>query len=136
MGRGHTLARSGQAPAVVKHTTLCLTLCDHASRLQITLFFLPNPSLTRVGVMVLLCHEINDIFLESAKMARYMRWEDSFGTLFFVGEGSWVFREGLCWARGGKESMTHAYLRPCMALCPPTHPFQIHAPQPLLLPGL
>lgn len=28
-------------------------------------------SLTRVGVMVLVCHEANDIFMEAAKMLRY-----------------------------------------------------------------
>lgn len=34
--------------------------------------------------MVLLCHEINDIFLEAAKMTRYMRCEDTFGSPLFV----------------------------------------------------
>ncbi|KAL6771260.1 hypothetical protein ACKKBF_B34565 [Auxenochlorella protothecoides x Auxenochlorella symbiontica] len=40
-------------------------------------------NLTRVGIMVLACHELNDVFLESAKMARYARHETS-TTVFFA----------------------------------------------------
>lgn len=40
-------------------------------------------NLTRVGVMVLVCHEANDIFLEAAKMARYADNEAA-STGFFV----------------------------------------------------
>lgn len=40
-------------------------------------------NLTRVGVMVLVCHEANDIFLEAAKMARYAKHE-SLTTGIFV----------------------------------------------------
>lgn len=43
-------------------------------------------SVTRVGVMVLVCHEANDIFLEWAKMARYAQASDSVTTGVFVGE--------------------------------------------------
>lgn len=57
-------------------------------------------SLTRVGVMVLICHEMNDIFLEAAKMGRYAE-SDFFATLFFVGEEVGAGRAGgaLCMAQ-------------------------------------
>lgn len=46
-------------------------------------------SFVKVGAMVFLCHDINDIFMESAKMARYAehRWLPT--TLFAVFMLSW-----------------------------------------------
>lgn len=41
-------------------------------------------NVTRVGVMVLACHEANDIFLEAAKMARYAKASNAFTTGLFV----------------------------------------------------
>ena len=41
-------------------------------------------NVTRVGVMVLICHEANDIFLEAAKMARYAQSSEAVTTSFFV----------------------------------------------------
>ncbi|KAI7844373.1 hypothetical protein COHA_002171 [Chlorella ohadii] len=46
-------------------------------------------NLTRVGVMVLVCHESNDIFLEAAKMARYAKHESMTTFLFVVFMLSW-----------------------------------------------
>lgn len=46
-------------------------------------------NLTRVGVMVLVCHESNDIFLEAAKMARYAKHESLTTGIFVVFMLSW-----------------------------------------------
>ncbi|PSC76914.1 LAG1 longevity assurance-like protein 3 isoform B [Micractinium conductrix] len=46
-------------------------------------------NLTRVGVMVLVCHESNDIFLEAAKMARYAKHETATTAIFVVFMLSW-----------------------------------------------
>lgn len=46
-------------------------------------------NLTRVGIMVLMCHEVNDIFLEAAKMARYAKKEAQTTALFVVFMLSW-----------------------------------------------
>lgn len=47
-------------------------------------------NLTRVGVMVLVCHEANDIFMEAAKMSRYAGRETMATTWFVVFFLSWV----------------------------------------------
>jgi hypothetical protein len=41
-------------------------------------------NITRVGVMVLVCHEANDIFLELAKMARYAEASETVTTGCFI----------------------------------------------------
>lgn len=41
--------------------------------------------LIRVGIMVLVCHEANDIFLELAKMTRYAKARDNITTGIFIG---------------------------------------------------
>jgi ceramide synthetase len=41
-------------------------------------------NVTRVGVMVLVCHEANGIFLEAAKMARYAKVSEAISTALFV----------------------------------------------------
>ena len=41
-------------------------------------------NLTRVGVMVLVCHEMNDIFMEAAKMSRYAKAPEWKTTSLFV----------------------------------------------------
>jgi hypothetical protein len=41
-------------------------------------------SVLHIGVLVLACHELNDIFLEGAKMARYARAPEWVSTLLFV----------------------------------------------------
>ncbi|KAL4425801.1 hypothetical protein ABPG75_009817 [Micractinium tetrahymenae] len=46
-------------------------------------------NLTRVGVMVLVCHESNDIFLEAAKMARYAKHETLTTAIFVIFMLSW-----------------------------------------------
>ncbi|KAL4859864.1 LAG1 longevity assurance 1 [Chlorella vulgaris] len=46
-------------------------------------------NLTRVGFMVLVCHESNDIFLEAAKMARYVKHESLTTAIFVVFMLSW-----------------------------------------------
>jgi hypothetical protein len=39
---------------------------------------------TRTGVVVILIHDVSDIFLEAAKLARYSGHENDIGTVFFV----------------------------------------------------
>ena len=46
-------------------------------------------SFTRVGVMVFLCHDVNDIFLEAAKLARYARTQTAPTALFVLFALSW-----------------------------------------------
>ena len=50
----------------------------------------PTPSFTRVGCLVFLCHDVNDIFLESAKLARYARRCVAPTALFVAFAVSWV----------------------------------------------
>ena len=47
-------------------------------------------SLLQVGSMIILCHEINDIFLEAAKMGRYSGHELVPTILFVAFVVSWV----------------------------------------------
>lgn len=42
-----------------------------ASVFQLMQYFIGGRSFVKVGAMVFLCHDINDIFLEACKMARY-----------------------------------------------------------------
>lgn len=51
---------------------------------------LHTPSFTRVGCLVFLCHDVNDIFLESAKLARYARRRVAPTALFVAFAVSWV----------------------------------------------
>lgn len=58
---------------------------------------LPSPpplfspsSFTRVGTLVFLAHDVNDIFLESAKLARYARRPVAPTALFVAFAVSWV----------------------------------------------
>jgi hypothetical protein len=46
-------------------------------------------SFVKVGAMVFLCHDINDIFMEAAKMARYAEHKWLPTTLFVVFMLSW-----------------------------------------------
>jgi ceramide synthetase len=46
-------------------------------------------NLTRAGVMVLMCHEVNDIFLEAAKMTRYAKMDRATTFWFVVFMVSW-----------------------------------------------
>jgi hypothetical protein len=68
---------------------------------------LPLCSLTRVGAMVLLCHEANDIFMELAKMARYADHQPAANAAFAgahlhvgwkdgLGAGAWTW-PGAAW---------------------------------------
>lgn len=41
-----------------------------------------------VGILVLACHEMNDIFLEAAKMSRYAKTKEWIPTVLFVGTHS------------------------------------------------
>lgn len=41
-------------------------------------------NVVHIGVLVLACHEINDIFLEAAKMARYAQAKEWVATFWFV----------------------------------------------------
>jgi len=50
---------------------------------------LPGRSFVKVGSMVFLCHDINDIFLEAAKMARYAQQKHAPNVLFVVFMLSW-----------------------------------------------
>ena len=68
------------APHVSTHPALCPPAC------------LPACSLTRVGVMVLVCHESNDIFLEAAKV-----WGGAWGVVEMLG------REHCRWLTGTAE---------------------------------
>ena len=47
-------------------------------------------SFTRIGVLTFLCHDVNDIFLESAKLARYARRPVAPTALFVAFAVSWV----------------------------------------------
>lgn len=50
----------------------------------------PPTSFTRVGTLVFLAHDVNDIFLESAKLARYARRPVAPTALFVAFAVSWV----------------------------------------------
>ena len=47
-------------------------------------------SFQKVGAMVILCHEVNDIFLEAAKMARYADHPTATTVLFVLFALSWI----------------------------------------------
>lgn len=49
----------------------------------------PGSSFVKVGAMVFLCHDINDIFLEAAKMARYAQQKHAPNVLFVLFMLSW-----------------------------------------------
>ena len=46
-------------------------------------------SFVKIGAMVFLCHDINDIFLEAAKMARYAQQKTAPNVLFVAFMLSW-----------------------------------------------
>merc|ERR1712162_51307 len=47
-------------------------------------------SLLRVGTVIMLLHDISDIFLECAKMLNYARWEEGSTAMFAVFVVAWV----------------------------------------------
>ena len=44
----------------------------------------------KIGTMVFLCHDVNDIFLESAKLARYAQRELTASAIFVAFVISWL----------------------------------------------
>jgi len=62
----------------------------HATCLNIKPGYMSPRSLTKVGAVVFLCHDVNDIFLEAAKMGRYVKWRTLPNVMFVIFVVSWI----------------------------------------------
>ena len=91
----HTLADLFAGASEGVHATCCSPRRQHAHAescrgLSAGLLSLAAArSFVKIGAMVFLCHDINDIFLEAAKMARYAQQKTAANVLFVAFMLSW-----------------------------------------------